>query len=600
MRGLSIHALLLGPWLAAMGVVATTVHDSSFVPDQVLHVTYSSIPVACETRQSVVVNGTSPGPAIHLPAAGVTWIRVYNDMADQNLTMHWHGIAQRMAPFADGSPLASQWPIPPGHFFDYEVETVAGDSGTYFYHSHVGMEAMSAFGALIVDDCGPPPYHYDEERTLLLSDYFNKTDMVMVAGLTAVPFVSPGDTNAVLVNGQGIGLGHTSQPGTGPCSLPVIDVEPGKTYRFRFIGATGLSLVTLGFQDHDNLTVVQVDGGEYNAPVSVDHMQLGAGQRFDVLFQAKTAEELAAAGHPSTFYFQFETRERPTTYTGYGVLRYSPSAQVPAAPRKRVLTLPATTYNWLEYSLTPLYPEQNRAPTLEQVTRRVTINCVQLVDPVTKQTVWQLANLSWTEATLQTPVLIDIYEHGDAAVPNFETAQHNNGWDPATLTFPARVGEVLEIVLQNTGSLVDSGVDAHPFHAHGQHYFDIGSGNGTYDAVANEAHIKAVGYRPVRRDTTFLYSYESTTTPGAAAGWRAWRIPIEQPGVWMLHCHILAHMVMGMQSVWVVGDAEQIKQIPLEESIGYFTYGGDVYGNATHAPSYHEFFNSTGNCGSPN
>jgi L-ascorbate oxidase len=39
---------------------------------------------------------------------------------------------------------------------------------------------------------------------------------------------------------------------------------------------------------------------------------------------------------------------------------------------------------------------------------------------------------------------------------------------------------VLEIILVNTGSLVnnDGELDYHPFHAHDNHYYDIGSGNG--------------------------------------------------------------------------------------------------------------------------
>lgn len=42
--------------------------------------------------------------------------------------------------------------------------------------------------------------------------------------------------------------------------------------------------------------------------------------------------------------------------------------------------------------------------------------------------------------------------------------------------------------------------------------------------------------------------------------------------------------------VWAIGNAEQIRTIPLEESQGYLTYGGDAYGNETHTPtSYHHF-----------
>jgi L-ascorbate oxidase len=62
-------------------------HDSTFHPDHVLRVSERNISVACESRYSVVVNGTSPGPPLRLKAGKTSWIRVYNDMSNNNLTM---------------------------------------------------------------------------------------------------------------------------------------------------------------------------------------------------------------------------------------------------------------------------------------------------------------------------------------------------------------------------------------------------------------------------------------------------------------------------------------------------------------------------------
>jgi hypothetical protein len=36
---------------------------------------------------------------------------------------------------------------------------------------------------------------------------------------------------------------------------------------------------------------------------------------------------------------------------------------------------------------------------------------------------------------------------------------------------------------------------------------------------------------------------------GTISAWRAWRLRIDHPGVWMIHCHLLTHMVWGMQTV---------------------------------------------------
>lgn len=164
-------------------------HDESFQPDEILRVTVEQVNQACRSRASAVVNGTSPGPPLRLRPDQTTWVRVYNDMERENLTMHWHGLSRSIAPFSDGTPLVSQWPIPPRHFFDYELHPVPDEAGTYFYHSHVGFQAASAFGPLVIEDAQACPYEYDEERIIQLSEYFNKSDEAIVEGLIASPFV---------------------------------------------------------------------------------------------------------------------------------------------------------------------------------------------------------------------------------------------------------------------------------------------------------------------------------------------------------------------------------------------------------------------------
>lgn len=464
-----------------------------------------------------------------------------------------------MAQFSDGSPLASQWPIPPLNFFDYEVQVSPQDAGTYFYHSHVGMQALTVTGPLIVEDCGSAPYQYDDERTLLWHDHFKQTDKEFEKGLVAAPLKFGGEVVALMLNGQGVAINHTAGeiPGDASCQLPVVAVEPDKTYRFRFIGATSLSHSVMAFEGHEILTVIAVDGGQYTQPAATYRMQIGSGQRFDILFKTKSTAELQAAGK-TDFFIQFETRDRPSVFRSYGVLRYSSSnsnststsaaSPLPSPPATPIFRLPNATYNWLENTLQPLHLPDPGFPTLAEVTRRIVINAQQLISPTTGQTIWQLNGLNWNEGlAYPVPLLVDIYLRGAAAMPDMGSAMAHRGWDPRTKSFPVVLGEVLEIVFQNTGSVANNsgGVDAHPFHAHGDHFYDLGSGNGTYDPVAVDAARLSANYTPVKRDTTMLYRYATSTVPGAPAGWRAWRIRVTDPGVWMIHCHTLQHMVMG-------------------------------------------------------
>lgn len=392
---------------------------------------------------------------------------------------------------------------------------------------------MSASGPLIIEDAAKPPYDYDEELIVIIQDYFNKTDTILEQGLLATPLNWTGETNAVLLNGVGIATGQKA--GVGSCQLPVWNVKPGKTYRMRFIGATAISLVSLGIEGHGDLKIISADG-HYTKPYQVDHLQVATGQRFEILLKTKTLAEL---GSKTDYVIQYETKERPAVYTGFGVFRYNASMpQITAAPMTKPLTLSNATYAWLEYALQPLTP--NNFPKASEVTRRIVISNVQLAKGAT---IWQLDGLNWTDHAPPNnpPYLVDIYKNGPSAMPNYTAALENYGWDPNTLTWPAKLGEVLEIIWENTGSIVGSppngGVDFHPFHAHGGHYYDIGSGNGTYDPVANEEKLK--NYNPVLRDTTILYRYGEKTTAGAVAGWRGWRLRVEDAGVWMVHCHIL-------------------------------------------------------------
>jgi L-ascorbate oxidase len=412
------------------------VHDDTFVPDFVLRVTYETVDIACQSRLSVLVNGTSPGPAITLPPGKTSWIRVYNDMEDLNTTMHWHGLSQALSPFADGTPSVSQWSIPPKNYFDYELHPLLKESGTYFYHSHVGFQAGTSSGPLIVADRSEPPYAYDGERIVFIQDHFKKDDLTIEAGLRSENFTWSGETNAVLINGVGVSINETAS--TGGCGMPVIEVDPGKTYRMRFVGATALSLVQFAIVDHDNFTIIEADGS-YTKPYTVDHMQLASGQRFDALFTTKTKEELNGQ---TDYVIQFETKDRPAVFRGYGILRYSKAApQITTAPSTVPLTLTNATYEWAEYALEPI--KNNNFPKASEVTRRVIIDGRQLK---TYTTTWHLNGLAWNDTVDplpgDKPYLVNIYENGAAAIPDYDAAIANDGWDPTTLTWPAKVGEV--------------------------------------------------------------------------------------------------------------------------------------------------------------
>ena len=63
------------------------IHDDSFKPDGVLSVTLQNVSLGGIQRPTTLINGSVPGPVLRVPEDQVAWIRVYNDMKHQNLTM---------------------------------------------------------------------------------------------------------------------------------------------------------------------------------------------------------------------------------------------------------------------------------------------------------------------------------------------------------------------------------------------------------------------------------------------------------------------------------------------------------------------------------
>jgi L-ascorbate oxidase len=415
---------------------------------------------------------------------------------------------------------------------------------------------------------------------------------------------------AILVNGNSPEAKSEAGPDDTAlqCGPELIQVSPDKTYRFRHIDAAALSALTYGIENHDEITIIEADGS-YTQPAQTDRIVSGSGQRFDYLLKTKSEAELQSLGKRN-FWIQVEIRDRPVNYTSYACLSYDGQGcgSVPAQDSP-VIDLPRDTTTWLEYTLSPL--NSNNFPTLDQVTRRVTILTEQV--NISGALVWHFnGRLVDVDAPHPTPYLVDVYEQGGAAIPTISDASTTDanssdaGFDSALGVYGASLGEVLEIIWVQRPNIPAGGFDAHPLHAHGGHYYDIGSGPGTYDPVANEARF--ANYTPVLRDTTVLHRYTTSpdTPDGVDQGWRGWRIRVEDPGVWLLHCHTLQHMIMGMQTVWVMGDAGQIVSgDPVGGLQGYLEYGGSAYGSDggensgdKKSPTVNHWFDGEGRWGS--
>jgi iron transport multicopper oxidase len=96
-----------------------------------------------------------------------------------------------------------------------------------------------------------------------------------VPARTALPNIPT--SQATLINGKGRAPNST-------VPLTVINVERGKRYRFRLIAMSCEPNFTFSVDGH-NLTVIEADGENTN-PLLIDSIQIFAGQRYSVVFEA--------------------------------------------------------------------------------------------------------------------------------------------------------------------------------------------------------------------------------------------------------------------------------------------------------------------------
>ncbi|MEC9314906.1 MAG: multicopper oxidase domain-containing protein, partial [Pseudomonadota bacterium] len=119
------------------------------------------------SAQAITINGTIPAPLLKLKEGREAVLRVKNEL-DVDTSIHWHGI---LLPYQmDGVPGISFAGIKPGETFEYRFPVV--QNGTYWYHSHSGMqEQLGHYGPLVIEPEQGDDISVDRDYVILLSDW---------------------------------------------------------------------------------------------------------------------------------------------------------------------------------------------------------------------------------------------------------------------------------------------------------------------------------------------------------------------------------------------------------------------------------------------
>ncbi|MBL8996258.1 MAG: copper resistance system multicopper oxidase [Gemmatimonadales bacterium] len=156
-----------GPRPTATGgaPLAPRIVDGKAIYD--LEIAETKLRIEGRSTTATTINGTVPGPLIRLREGDDAILRVTNRLREDT-SIHWHGLI--LPPEMDGVPGLSFPGIRPGETFEYRYPVQ--QAGTYWYHSHSGLqEQLGHYGPLVIDPAEPLPYAYDREFVLVLSDW---------------------------------------------------------------------------------------------------------------------------------------------------------------------------------------------------------------------------------------------------------------------------------------------------------------------------------------------------------------------------------------------------------------------------------------------
>ena len=215
-------------------------------------------------------NSQVPGPRLHFRHGDRVRINVTNRLPETT-TVHWHGLI--LPNVMDGPAHITQEPIENGTLYRYEFTAV--QSGTYLYHTHDHVDrqqSLGLYGAMIIDpNEDDPSLRADHEYTLLLQEW------LLREGLTYPAMPMDGAMpNYFTINGR---------------AFPATDTIPmrlGETLKVRFVGSNNGFIHPMHIHGGP-FRVVAVDGQtlEPSARYDADTINVGPGQRFDVIWKAR-------------------------------------------------------------------------------------------------------------------------------------------------------------------------------------------------------------------------------------------------------------------------------------------------------------------------
>ncbi len=494
------------------------------------------------TGHATAVNATVPGPLVRLREGQSVKLNVTNRLQEDS-SIHWHGL---LVPFQfDGVPGVSFPGIAPGETFTYEFPL--RQSGTYWWHSHSGLQEQAGhYGPIIVESADPDP-RYDRDYVVLLSEftpvhpheimrklkvgehYFQRQMQTAAEGEMTGDMrrmwgrmrMNPrdisdvtGSTYTFLINGHG------------PMDDLSFAFSPGERVRLRVINGSAMTFFNVRIPGVP-MTVIQADGQDVEE-VETDEFQIGVAETYDVIVTPPAGAHAIVA----------EAMDR----SGMGIasLTSTPGTRAVAPPLREIPTLTMTDMGMMDHAAmghgggegmdhsmrdTQLLPDDVKVGPGVDMVSAMPMDRMDFPGLGLDKVAHRVLRYTDLKARRMNPHREIDRETEIHLTGNME--RYMWSFDGKTFTSvtddPIRFGFDERVRVK----LVNDTMMAHPIHLHG-HFFELVNG-------ADHMH------QPLKHTVI--------VQPGGSA---TFDLTANEPGDWAFHCHLLYHMHAGMMQVVTV------------------------------------------------
>jgi FtsP/CotA-like multicopper oxidase with cupredoxin domain len=512
-----------------------------------LSVGHAAVTIGGRKGHAIAVNGALPGPLLRMREGETVTLRVRNTL-DEDTSIHWHGF---LLPFTmDGVPGVSFPGIKPGETFEYRFPV--RQSGTYWYHSHSGLqEQMGHMGPLIIDPAGADPVAADRDYILVLSDWSFEHAHKVFARLkknsevynfqqrTVADFVRDADESGLKATIADRGMwGQMRMSATDIADVTAAAYtylinghatadnwtalfSAGERVRLRIINASAMTIFNFRIPGLP-MTVVAADGQNVR-PVETDEFQIGVAETYDVVVTPAKARAFALVA---------ESIDR----SGQVVATLAPEAGLVAtAPllrerpilthRDMAMSHASMDHGSMDHGATPA------ASTPQRHDHKMGASVDMVAEtPASRLNEPGLGLENVPHRALRYSELRSLAPNPDARAPEREIEIHLTGnmerymWSFDGVKF----SHVAKPILFREGervrvTLVNDTMMTHPIHLHGM-FFDL-----VVDDSDHKPRKHTVNVKPGDK-----LSFDVTA---------------DAIGDWAFHCHLLFHMHAGMMQV---------------------------------------------------